>query len=223
MFNNPNDPFSPEPPREPAPHIPEANRVLQGLLAELPEQAQELADKVDRELARIQDKMNEDVASLRELVEKKIAEVEAKAEQRRKAILQHTLEQLEPLQKEMFRAGELGKAIATFVMIQSLKARAMNVLPDPGNLLQYQQVGKSFHFQVTGSNQGPVWGTDVYTSDSHLATAAVHAGALELGEEGVVRVSVVSMIGMEIVGTVRNGIMTMNWGPYQVGYRVQRA
>jgi LCCL domain len=223
MFNNSGESFGSETPREPNLYIPEATRILQGLLTELPEQAQELVDKVDRELARIQEKMDEDVAHLREMAERKVAEVEGKAEQRRKAILQHTLEQLEPLQKDLFRAGELGKALATFVMMQTLKARSLHVMPDPGNLLQFQQVGKSFHFQVTGSNQGPVWGTDVYTSDSHLATAAVHAGALEAGEEGVVHVSVVNMAGMEIVGTVRHGVMTMNWGPYPVGYRVGRA
>lgn len=223
MFNSSGDPFGSETPREPNPPIPEANKILQGLLAELPEQAQALADKVDLELARIQEKMDEETGRLRELAEQKVAEAEQKAEQRRKAILQHTLEQLEPLQKDLFRAGELGKALATFVYMQTLKARALNVMPDPGNLLQFQQVGKSFHFHVTGSNQGPVWGTDVYTSDSHLATAAVHAGALEAGEEGVVRVSFVNMAGMAVVGTVRNGVMTMNWGPYQIGYRVGRA
>ena len=107
--------------------------------------------------------------------------------------------------------------------MQTLKARSLNVMPDPGNLLQFQVIGKSFHFQVTGSNQGPVWGSDVYTADSHLATAAVHAGAIEAGEDGVVARSVVSLAGMEVVGTVRHGVMTMNWGPYPVGYRVSRA
>jgi hypothetical protein len=223
MHNNPNDPFGSETPRDPNAAIPEANRILQGLLSELPEEAQTLTDKAERELARIDDKLAEEAAKLREQAEKRVAELEGKAEQRRKAILQHTLEQLEPLQKEMFRAGELGKALATFVMIQTLKARSLNVLPDPGNLLQYHKIGKSFHFQVTGSTQGPVWGSDVYTSDSHLATAAVHAGALDFGEEGVVRVSIVDMSGMQIVGTDRNGVITMNWGPYQVGYRVSRA
>jgi hypothetical protein len=84
-------------------------------------------------------------------------------------------------------------------------------------------VGKSFHFRVTGECHGPVWGTDIYTSDSHLATAAVHAGAVESGEEGVVRVSVVDMSREKVQGSFRNGVMTHDWGTYNVGYKVVRA
>ena len=35
-----------------------------------------------------------------------------------------------------------------------------------------------------------MWGTDVYTSDSTLATAAVHAGVLQPGQTGVVKVTI---------------------------------
>jgi len=59
-----------------------------------------------------------------------------------------------------------------------------NVLPDPGTLLRFQETGKTLYFEVVGSGQGTVWGSDFYTADSHLATAAVHAGALEQGEQG---------------------------------------
>jgi hypothetical protein len=65
--------------------------------------------------------------------------------------------------------------------------------------------------------------TDIYTADSFLATAAVHAGALEAGEEVVVRVSVVNMADVAVKGSFRNGVMTRDWGPYPIGYRVTRA
>src|SRR5262249_50411886 len=52
----------------------------------------------------------------------------------------------------------------------------VNVQPDPGYLSNFQQhVGQSFYFRVTGAANGSVWGTDVYTTDSALAAAAVHA------------------------------------------------
>jgi hypothetical protein len=152
-----------------------------------------------------------------------VVEVENKAENRRRALLQEAVEQLEPLQKQSFRAGELGKALATLVQIQTLRGQAQNILPDPGILLGFAHVGKTYHFRVTGSNQGALWGTDIYTADSRLATAAVHAGALEPGEEGVVRVSVVDMSAVPVRGSVRNQVMSMDWGPYAIGYRVARA
>src|SRR5262245_49810342 len=53
------------------------------------------------------------------------------------------------------------------------------------------QVGSTFYFRVHGEETGQVWGTDVYTADSALAAAAVHAGAVELGATGVVKVTIV--------------------------------
>ncbi len=59
--------------------------------------------------------------------------------------------------------------------------------PDPGTLTSYRdQVGETFTFEVTGDAAASVWGTDIYTDDSNLAAAAVHAGVLEDGETGLV-------------------------------------
>jgi hypothetical protein len=227
MFNDPFGRFFGQPPgcgpqARPREEIPEAQKVLHGLLADLPEEVQPQIDKVEREVAKIKQEAETEVARIREQAENKAAEVENKADDRCKALLEHAVEQLEPLQKDLFRAGELGKALATFVQIQVLKSRAVNVLPDPGNMLGHAIVGKSFVFRVTGSNDGPVWGSDIYTADSHLATAAVHAGAVELGEEGLIRVRVVDMSGVQVRGSLQNVVSSMDWGYYPVGYRVTK-
>ena len=73
MFENPfGHPFgSGEPdypeggPYEP---IPEAQRILQGLLAELPEEAQALVDKINRDIARIQEQASEEIQIVRAVV-----------------------------------------------------------------------------------------------------------------------------------------------------------
>lgn len=202
--------------------VSDAEKILTGLLAELPEKAQKLVDKVQRDIAKIQEQAETEASELRQRVEKQIAELESKADGRRQALFNHAIEQLEPLQKELFRSGDLGGALATFVQIQALKTKAENVLPDPGNLLQYAQIGKSLRFRVVGTSQGPLWGTDQYTADSLLAVAAVHAGALEDGEEGVVKVTILDLTGVPIIGAFRNGVSSMDWGPYRVGYRVAR-
>src|SRR5205823_4787332 len=57
--------------------------------------------------------------------------------------------------------------------------------PDPGDLRGWEgAVGSEPLFRVTGRTDGSIYGTDVYTSDSKLATAAVHAGVLRAGETG---------------------------------------
>src|SRR6266853_1557294 len=76
----------------------------------------------------------------------------------------------------------------------------------PGELRTLErQIGHSFYFQVAGDVIGPLWGTDVYTSDSDLGTACVHAGALQIGQEGVVKVTVVSPPAT-FKGSRRNGV-----------------
>lgn len=57
-----------------------------------------------------------------------------------------------------------------------------------------------------------VWGTSIYTDDSSVCTAAIHAGALK-SEGGDTTVFVAP--GQEAyVGTERNGISTRAWGRY---------
>jgi hypothetical protein len=78
-------------------------------------------------------------------------------------------------------------------------------------------------FEVTGGGDGPLWGTDLYTLDSRLATAAVHAGILGIGQKGMVFVSIQdsSTIGA-FEGTERNGVFSYPWGPYPVAFRVSQ-
>jgi hypothetical protein len=96
-------------------------------------------------------------------------------------------------------------------------------LPDPGHLGMYQaQVGRTLAFRVTGGQPGVggVWGTDVYTLDSALALAAVHAGALRPGQTGVVRVTLVGPVA-GFHASIRNGVSSGAYGAYG-GYRFVR-
>jgi hypothetical protein len=81
--------------------------------------------------------------------------------------------------------------------------------------------GTTYYFRVTGTNDGMVWGTDIYTGDSVLATAAVHAGAIRAGESGVVRITVMPPLAT-YQGSVRNGVTTHDYGRYGAAYRVDR-
>jgi hypothetical protein len=81
------------------------------------------------------------------------------------------------------------------------------------------QEGQSYYFRVEGANSGSVWGTDVYTGDSVLAAAAVHAGALKVGESGIVKVTVVKPLN-SYRGTTRNGITTHSYGRFDTAYRI---
>jgi hypothetical protein len=82
-------------------------------------------------------------------------------------------------------------------------------------------VDETYYFRVQGEDNGPVWGTDIYTGDSALAAASLHAGAVDEGETAVVRVTVVAPL-RAYTGSSRNGVTSRTFGPYGTAYRVER-
>jgi len=101
------------------------------------------------------------------------------------------------------------------------KAPEIRAEPDPGTLGNYRnQIGKSFYFQVTGSVAFTVWGTGIYTDDSHLGTAAVHAGVLRAGQKGVVKVTMLAGQA-NYAGTTRNGVTSHPYQAWNASYRVE--
>ena len=96
----------------------------------------------------------------------------------------------------------------------------VNIEPDPGSLTGYtDKVGHSFAFKVTGRVDGFAWGTGVYTTDSTLAVAAVHAGALKAGETGIVRVTMIPSPAA-FASTTQNGVTSSPWGVYPAAYQI---
>jgi hypothetical protein len=80
-------------------------------------------------------------------------------------------------------------------------------------------VGQTYYFRVQGEDTGSVWGTDIYTGDSALAAAAVHAGAVGLGEAKTVKVTVAAPLP-RYAGSTRHGITSHSFGSYGTAYRV---
>ncbi|MBK6593782.1 MAG: putative Ig domain-containing protein [Burkholderiales bacterium] len=94
-----------------------------------------------------------------------------------------------------------------------------NPLPDPGSLEDYRGRNQAaLYFRVTGSNVGSVRGTGTYTDDSKLAVAAVHAGLLAVGQQGVVKVTIrpglvaTTAEPSPYIGTTANGIVSNSFG-----------
>ena len=172
--------------------------------------AQSLLDEFDAEAKRLRDEAERKVAAKR-------AELEV---------------QLRALQTHYTRQDKLDEAVAIRDQIRLLKAATiaegtpLTMLNDPGTMSQYAQaVGKSFFIKVVGSNSGWLWGTDQYTHDSSVAAAAVHSGVLQLGETGVVKVTMLPG-SSAYIGSQRNGITSHDWpntmGGY-VSFKIERA
>jgi hypothetical protein len=81
--------------------------------------------------------------------------------------------------------------------------------------------GQVLVYQVTGSTQGLVWGTDIYTGDSSIAVAAVHAGLLQPDETGTIMVTILP--GRETYrGSARYGVASNDYPNWARSYTLQR-
>ena len=79
--------------------------------------------------------------------------------------------------------------------------------------------GTTFYFRVTGEAAGQLWGTDVYTGDSAIGVAAVHAGLVKVGDTAILKVAVVKPLP-QYQGSTRNGVTSHDFGPYGTAYRL---
>ena len=100
----------------------------------------------------------------------------------------------------------------------TVAASATSGVAAPYNLSGYRnRTGQTFQFTVTGANAGAIWGTDVYTDDSSVAAAAVHAGVLRIGEIRTVTVTILA--GQSTyAASDRNGIKSGGYGAWSGSY-----
>lgn len=79
--------------------------------------------------------------------------------------------------------------------------------------------GATYYFRVTGVTEGQLWGTDIYTRDSTLGAAAVHAGLLKAGETKVLRVTVVPTPN-KFPGSIRNGVTSADYSEFPQAWKL---
>ena len=79
--------------------------------------------------------------------------------------------------------------------------------------------GVAFRCTCAGgaSDSGSIYGTGMYTTDSSICTAAVHAGVITEQKGGMVRVRPGPGCG-HYSGTRQNGVLSTGWGPYQASF-----
>lgn len=79
-------------------------------------------------------------------------------------------------------------------------------------------IGKIYKMTITGVSGGAVWGTDIYTNDSHIPTAAIHAGVITAGQTKDVYIQIVEGQN-NYPSSNRNGITTSEWGAWGLSYK----
>jgi hypothetical protein len=210
------------------------NADLMGL-DELPEDARAVLDAAERAVAAVRQRGEHAAAEIREVAERECAAIRARADGELAAVQQTTtrelaplvrglLDQLRALQQRYAREGLLDEALAIRARVRQLRGDVLGVRPDPGTLSEFTAVdaGRTVLVEVVGRTDGSLWGTDVYTTDSRLATVAVHAGLVREGERGLVRVTILDGADRTYVGSERNGVVSYDYGHYPAAFRIEK-
>ncbi len=202
---------------------------------DLPPSAKALLDDVDRSIAEVRQRNDRQVTILRSESEREIeairarleidiSNVRAEAAKELSPMLRDLFQRLKTLQAEFLKEGKLDEALAVRNRLRGLRSDLFGVKPDPGNMTEYgpSDYGKSLLFEIVGSNDGNIWGTDAYTGDSRVAVAAVHSGAVRIGERALVRVGLIDGTERVFDGSERYGIRSLDYGNYSLGFTVDR-
>jgi hypothetical protein len=89
-----------------------------------------------------------------------------------------------------------------------------------GSMISFE-AGKTFKFKCpSGGKESAVWGTDIYTLDSSICNAAVHAGKLTSESGGPVMIEL-RPGESSYKGSTRNGIKTNDYGQYGSSFVVK--
>jgi len=83
------------------------------------------------------------------------------------------------------------------------------------------ETGKTYKFKCPpGGKESSVWGTDIYTLDSSICNAAVHAGKLSSESGGLVTIEL-RPGEPSYKGSARNGVKTNDYGEYGSSFVVK--
>src|SRR5262245_409651 len=128
----------------------------------------------------------------------------------------------------------LGLAVASLVAACALTERVVPTPPltpppdPPAGTAWHDSPGEAFRAQLGRNLEyvcppdgglSSIWGTDIYTDDSSVCTAAVHAGFLTREVGGRVRITVLA--GRESYrGSLRNGVVSDEYGPWAGSFSI---
>lgn len=202
---------------------------------ELPIDARALLEEAERTVSGVRRNSEQALAGIRDIAEREIAAIRLRLNGEEAAVQRDASRELSPLLRDLFarlkalqanyaQTGMIDEALAIRARLRTLRADLFGVRSDPGSMSDFSStdVGKSFLFELVGTNEGNVWGTDSYTGDSRVAVAAVHSGSLRVGERGLVRVTIVDGSERVFDGSERHGIRSMDYGNYSVAFQTER-
>ena len=202
---------------------------------DLPVEARLVLEEAEKRIAAIRISVTDHTTQIQEESERRIAEIKKDVERETTVIHANASREISPMVRELFntlkamqssymKEGRLDEALAVRNRLRVMRSDLFGVKQDPGNMTDFgsSDYGKTFLFEIVGSNDGNCWGVDYYTADSRVAVAAVHSGAVRIGERAIVRVSLSDGSERVFDGCERYGIRSLDYGNYSLAFSVER-
>jgi hypothetical protein len=114
------------------------------------------------------------------------------------------------------KSSDYGSFGGSFVFVSGSAQESREVVSDwRANASAWRgKNGQRFTYTFpAGGTPGSVWGTDLYTDDSSVATAAVHAGLITFAKGGKVTIEIRAGAAA-YAGSTRNGVTSSNYGSF---------
>ena len=80
-----------------------------------------------------------------------------------------------------------------------------------------ENIGREYYYHIIGSNDGTVWGNDIFTDDSNIAKAAVLKGKCKLGEKTIVGIKMIEGKS-SYSSSNNNGVSSITYGSWPASY-----
>ena len=78
-------------------------------------------------------------------------------------------------------------------------------------------IGSKYYYQIIGSEDGTVWGDNIFTDDSNIAKAAVLKGKCKLGEKSIVCIMMIKGES-SYSSSKKNGVSSISYGSWPASY-----
>ena len=78
-------------------------------------------------------------------------------------------------------------------------------------------IGSEYYYRIIGSEDGTVWGDNIFTDDSNIAKAAVLAGKCQLGEKAIVGIKMIEGKS-SYSSSNKNGVSSNSYGSWPGSY-----
>jgi hypothetical protein len=165
----------------------------------------------------------EDAAQMIAKLDEDLSIIERDAKAKIKTLKANAIPQLRILLGASSKAGNLPIATHAREAIQYLEQGYLHPVKINYSLMELRPViGNVYFVEVTCRVAGALYGTDSFTSDSSIPSAAIQLGLAKPGETVILKVTVLpGQASFE--GSTRNGVTSSSYGPYSMAFKLERA